>query len=276
VNDETELRRRALAALRGLAVGDAMGAATEGYLPDEVIEVYEAPIVELVDPVNLYPEARPDRARGRVGPVTEGAIDAVGVLSGRAEPVETPLVGWAVALGIARAGADVEPILTSARRFGKASSAVAAVAAAVAGGLAGYMMRDALSLAVRAAERAGGADLARRIVEAAGVAQASGGRGVGAAVAAVASPGPDVDDAVAFAFGVAFGAQSVRRALPQAVNQGGSASLTAGLAGALCGAVAPGSAVEAWIDEVESASNLDLRAVVERLLALRRARATTA
>jgi ADP-ribosylglycohydrolase len=276
VNDETELNRRALAALRGLAVGDAMGAATEGYLPDEVIEVYEAPIAELVDPVNLYPESRPDRMRGRVGPVTEGAVDAVGVLSGRAEPVETPPAGWAVALGIACAGADLAPILASARRFGKAGPAVAAVAAAVAAGLAGYMMRDALSLAVRAAELAGDPALARRIVEAAGVAQASGGRGVGAAVAAVASPGPDVDDATAFAFGVAFGTQSVRRVLPQAVNQGGTASLTAGLAGALCAAVAPGSAVEAWIDEVESASNLDLRAVVERLLTLRRARATTA
>jgi ADP-ribosylglycohydrolase len=200
----------------------------------------------------------------------------VRALDGGAEPVQLSPPGWAVALGIARAGSDLEPILAATRRFGAHGPAGAAVAAAVAAALAGYMARDALALAVRAAERAGGPALARQIVEAAGVAQASGGRGVGAAVAEAANPGPGVDDAVAFAFGVAFGTQSVRRALPQAVNQGGSASLTAGLAGALCGAVAPGSAVEAWTDEVESASGLDLRAAVERLLTLRRARATAA
>jgi ADP-ribosylglycohydrolase len=268
--DDAELRRRALAALRGLAIGDAMGAATEGYQPDEVIEIYDAPIGELVEPVNLFPEVAPDRARGRIGPVTESAIDAVAVLGGITDDEDPARLGWSVALGIVSAGGDLESVVSESRRFSEAGPAGAAVAAAVAAGLAGYMARDALSLAVRAATLAGDAGLARQIVEAAGAAQGSGGRQVGAVVAEVVGPGRGANDAVAFAFGVAFGTQSVRRALPQAVNQGGAASLTAGIAGALCGAVAPGSAVEAWSDEVEAASGVDLRAVVDRLLALRR------
>jgi ADP-ribosylglycohydrolase len=274
VIDDAELRRRALAVLRGLAVGDAMGAATEGYQPDEVIEVYESPIGEMVEPVNLYPESAPDRIRGVIGPVTESAIEAVSVFASRAVDEEPARLGWSVALGIMSAGVDLDGIVASARRFGGPGPAGAAVAAAIAAGVLGYMARDALSLAVRAATLAGNDALARRIVEAAGAAQGSGGRLVGAVVADVVGPGPSTDDAVAFAFGVAFGTQSIRRAVPQAVNQGGAASLTAGLAGALCGATAPGSAVEAWSNEVEAASGVDLRAVVDQLLALRRGQPT--
>ncbi|MGH2603554.1 MAG: hypothetical protein ACRDJ9_29735, partial [Dehalococcoidia bacterium] len=83
-------------------------------------------------------------------------------------------------------------------------------------------------------------------------------------------PTPGPADAVVFALGVVFGTQSVRRAIPEAVNQGGRASLAAGLAGAITGALVPTSTVESWADEVEGASGLHLTAVAERLLAIRR------
>src|SRR3712207_2213154 len=99
--DQFEVQRRAVAALRGLAVGDAMGAATEGYRPEEVEEIYEAQIRELIEPVNLYPELGPDRERGVVGPVTRAAVQATAILAGApGEPPDPEDLGWAVALGV--------------------------------------------------------------------------------------------------------------------------------------------------------------------------------
>lgn len=271
--DETEIRRRAVGALRGLAVGDAMGAATEGYLPDEIEEVYEAPIAEFVDPINLYPDAAEDRQRGIVGPVTREALEAAGsFIHGETLSPTVDSIGWAVPLGIISSVDDLDYILRAAGAIDDvaAAAAGAAVAAAIAAGVSGYMARDAVSLAIRAAELAGAPHAARRIIQAAGEAQASGGRRVGEAVAAAVPPGPGIADATAFAFGVAFGAQSVRRAIPEAVNQGRRSSLSAALAGALCGAIVPGSTVESWSDEVEEASEIDLTSIAGRLLEVRR------
>ncbi|MGD9894595.1 MAG: ADP-ribosylglycohydrolase family protein [Dehalococcoidia bacterium] len=273
--DDDEIRRRAIGALRGLAVGDAMGAATEGYLPDEVEEVYEAPIAELVDPVNLYPDAVADRQLAVIGGVTRAALDAAEALSrGERPALAEDGIGWAVPLGIVSAIDDLDGITQIVAGVADVATAAsgAAVAAAVAAGVSGYMVRDAISLAVRAAELAGSPDVVRRIVLATGEAQASGGRQVGAVVGASYPAGPGIVDATAFAFGVAFGAQSVRRAIPEAVNQGGRASLSAALAGAICGAIIPGSTVESWSDQVEAASGIDLAALAGRLLEARRRR----
>jgi hypothetical protein len=125
---------------------------------------------------------------------------------------------------------------------------------------------------VRAAELAGSPIVSQRIILAAGEAQASGGRQVGAAVGASYPAGPGIVEATAFAFGVAFGAQSVRRAIPEAVNQGRRASLSAALAGAICGAIIPASTVESWSDQVEEASGIDLSALAQRLLEVRQRR----
>lgn len=273
--DDDEIRRRAIGALRGLAVGDAMGAATEGYLPDEVEEVYDAPIGELIDPINLYPDVATDRQRGAIGPVTREALDAAASLSRGESPALTEDgIGWAVPLGIISTVDDLDGIIRTVAGVTDVATAAsgAAVAAAVAAGVSGYMVRDAISLAVRAAELAGSPEVARRIVLAAGEAQASGGRLPGAAVGASYPPGPGIVDVTAFAFGVAFGAQSVRRAIPEAVNQGRRASLSAALTGAICGAIVPGSTVESWSDQVEEASEIDLTATAGRLLEVRQRR----
>ncbi len=274
--DEDEIRRRAIGALRGLAVGDAMGAATEGYLPDEVDEVYDAPIGELVDPINLYPEIATDRQRGVVGQVTREALDVAASLSrGETPELTEDGVGWAVPLGIISTVDDLDGIVRTVAGVTDIATAAcgAAVAAAVAAGVSGYMVRDAISLAVRAAELVGSPEVAHRIVLAAGEAQASGGRQPGAAVGATYPPGPGIVDVTAFAFGVAFGSQSVRRAIPESVNQGRRSSLSAALAGAICGAIVPGSTVESWSDQVEEASEIDLTSIAGQLLEARHRRA---
>ncbi|MGH2601777.1 MAG: hypothetical protein ACRDJ9_20635, partial [Dehalococcoidia bacterium] len=233
--DEAEIRRRALAALRGLAVGDAMGAAAEGYQPAEIEEVYEAPIAELLDPVNLYPESAPDRVRGAIGPVTESALAIIPFLESDGRPNPPPVeVSWAVALGIVTPVASLDHVVAAIPQ-NEAKAVVAAIVAAVSAGVGGYLARDALALANRATDLAGDPALGQRILQAAGEAQASGGRRVGAFIGADFPPTPGPADAVVFALGVVFGTQSVRRAIPEAVNQGGRASLAAGLAGAITG-----------------------------------------
>lgn len=267
-----EARRRASAALRGLAVGDALGAATEGYRPEEVENVYDAPITELTEPVNLYPESEPDRARAEVGPVTRAAIAGGRRLLGAPGGlIDGDALGWAVPVGIITAAGPVEPLVEAATAFatGEARAAGAAVAAAVAAGIGGFMARDTVAQATLAAVVAGCPALAHAIIRATGIGQASGGRLVGAQIAAECPPGPGPAAAVAFAFGVAFGAQSVRRAMLEAVNQGGESSLTAALVGALCGSFAPATTVETWASEVETANGLNLDALAERLLARR-------
>jgi len=280
VSDEGETRRRALAVLRALATGDALGAACEGYAADEVLAIYEASVTELVEPVNLYPESAPDRERGAVGPVTHGALAGARLLELGPEaawPARiTPLLSWAVPLGMSYPLIEA-PIMTRraagiarlSEAGSLAGSAACALASAISAGLDLYLARDVFGAAIQTAGDTGAPALAQRLAAAAGEAQASGGRGVGRAVARVCPPGPDPVDAAVFAFGVAFGAQSVRRAIIEAANEGGAASLTAGLAGALCAAFAPASSVEAWADEVEAISALDLRAVAGGLLTLR-------
>jgi ADP-ribosylglycohydrolase len=277
VSNPVESRRRALAALRALAVGDAMGAATEGYRPDEVEAVYDAPIAELVEPVNLYPESAPDRALGEVGPVTRGALAAARRLTNWVED-EWPLVppdwlGWSVPLGIAVPAGQTGRIAEIAALIsgGITAAAGAAVAAAISAGVGLFMPRDALGQAARAAVDAGAPSLAQRIMAAAGAGQESGGRLGGLVVGERFPPGPEPADAAVFALGVAFAAQSVRRAIPQAVNQGGLASLSAALAGALCATWAPATAVEPWADEVVAVNELELEPLADALMALRRA-----
>lgn len=270
-----ESRRRALAALRALAVGDAMGAATEGYQPDEVEQIYDAPVNELIEPVNLYPESVPDREQGVTGPVTACALAAARRLAGGpVEALDGDVLAWAVPLGLVSPVGQPEELIRWAGEFasGGARAAGAAAAAAIAAGMAGYLVRDALGQAVRTATAAGDPRLASRLVAAAGSGQSSGGRQVGQIIGAEFPPGPHPADVVVFAFGVAFGTQSVRRAIPAAVNQGGPASLTGALAGALCAVISPASSVEAWGDEVERASGLDLASVADALLTARGAR----
>ena len=273
--ETVEVRRRAVAVLRALAAGDAIGAAAEGYRPEEIIAVYDAPIGELLEPVNLYPESVPDRARAAVGPVTRSAIAAAERMAeASTADVDADALGWAVALGIAWPADAVPAMIAEARDLvgSDAGIAGAAVAAAISAGIGGYLARDTISLAVLAAREAGAAGLADLIVRAAGLAQASGGRQPGAAVAVEVPPGPGSTMIVAFALGVAFGAQSVRRAILEAANQGGTASHTAALTGALCASSAPATAVEAWADEVEGSSGLGLAAVAGGLVSLRATR----
>lgn len=268
---EAETARRALAALRGLVVGDAIGAATEGYRPGEVEEVYDAPITEPLEPVNLYPESAPDRKRAEAGSVTRAAIAGARRLLGvPGGAIEGDALGWAAPLGLVSVAGSPD-LITRAASFadGEACAAGAALAAAIAAGLGSRSAGDAVGEAVTAALAAGSPALADAITQAAAIGQASGGQLVGAQVAAEYPPGPERIPAVAFAFGVAVGVQSVRRAMLEAANQGGEASLTAALAGALCGAVAPGSIVESWAVEVETVNGLDLMALTSSLLALR-------
>jgi ADP-ribosylglycohydrolase len=273
--EAAEVHRRAVAVLRALAAGDAIGAAAEGYRPEEIIAVYDAPIGELLEPVNLYPESAPDRARAAVGPVTRSALAAADRLAGvSTADVDADAMGWAVALGIASPVDTLPAMIADAAVLasGDAANAGTVVAAAISAGIGGYLARDAISFAALAAREAGAAGLADLIVRAAGLAQASGGRQAGAAVAAEVPPGPGCTLIAAFALGVAFGVQSVRRAILEAVNQGGAASHTAALAGAICASFAPATAVEAWADEVERVSGLHLGRVAGGLLALRAVR----
>ncbi len=74
----------------------------------------------------------------------------------------------------------------------------------------------------------------------------------------------------AFIFGVVYGTQSARRAIVEAVNQGGNAPETAGIAGAICAAFAPQSFPAPWGWEIERRNGLDLAAAARQLAAARR------
>lgn len=269
---EPDTLRRAVAALRGLAIGDAMGAATDGYRPDDVLAVYETPITELVEPVNLYPESAPDRVIGEIGSVTQTALRTHGFLTGAAGSLpDAASLTWAVALGIARRPDAFDLIAAEAGQIGGGPATVpgTVLALAVANAVSGMGARECVALAVQVAERAGDLALAALIRQAVGIAQESGGRRAGEQVAALCDPAGDLVHITAFAFGVVYGTQSVRRALPQAVNQGGAASLTAALVGPLCGALAPMSVPESWAAQVERVNGLDLARVAGELLRLR-------
>jgi len=261
------IHARLLGALRGLAVGDAFGAATDHYRPNEIDEVYGAPVTELVEPISLYPECGPKRGRGQIGTVASEALRVAEVLASGAT-VHGPFqqLGWAVVVGAVARSSAPDDVLALAASLGGGPSA-ATIAAMSATAVQGFLVRDVLMVGAETATRAGSAALGRRLINAAGAAQAAGGRNVGAAVAATAPPGPDDDAVVAFAGGVAFGAQSVRRAIVEATSQGGRASLSAALAGALCGALFPRSSVESWSNDVERASELNLATLTDRLIA---------
>lgn len=266
--DDAERLRRATAALRAFAVGDAIGAATEGYRADEIEDVYDAPVLELVEPVNLYPESGPDRALGEIGPQTRAMLAfAERLLGGGSEVIETGALGWCVPLGVVVRAGEIDRLLALTPTVPNDERAAGcAVAAAIAAGIDGYGAREAVGQAALAASRAGSDALALALTEAARIGQTSGGRLVAVEIASVFPPGPGAAAATAFAFGVAFGTQSVRRAIPDAVNQGGEASLTAAIAGAVCASFAPGSLVDAWAREVEGVNELDLGMLAPRLL----------
>lgn len=268
MNEQERIERALLGALRGMVVGDAIGAAGEGLAPEEIEEVYDGPITELTDPANLYPERAPDRVRGQIGPVSESALAFARRLTAGEGAAVASGMSWPIVLGLVLPRADATSIVEATRSYGGAAPACA-LAGAVTAALGGYLARDAVGLAAEVAGRAGDQALAGLLVEAAGAAQASGGRMVGEAVAEIAPPWGEFRDSVAFAIGVAFGGYGVRRAVLAAANGGGHASFTAAAAGALCGALAPGSNVQAWSDEVASASGLDLAAVAAGLIRVR-------
>ena len=256
---------RATAALRALAVGDAMGRATEYYDPAEITEVYEDLVTELFEPVRLFDEE--EWAAGEIGPPTEQVIalstegESAAATSGpRGDTADALSAG--VALGLAR------PL--GAVLAGEASAAaVAAVAAAVGAAMEGYAGREVVGFASQAARVAGDDALAEAIMAAAGIAQASGGRHPGEALRAVFPPVGDAAAVTPFILGLVYGTQSARRAILEAVNQGGHAPETAGIAGAICAGISPTSLPEAWGADVERRNGLDLTAVAHRYLAAR-------
>ena len=256
---------RTTAALRALAVGDAMGRATEYYDPAEITEVYEDLVTEFLEPVRLFDEE--EWAAGEIGPPTELVIalsaEGEGAAASRdAGGDAVAALPAGVALGLAR------PL--GALLAGEvAAAAVAAIAAAIGAALEGYTGREVVGLASQAARAAGDDALAERIIAAGGVAQASGGRHPGEALRTAFPPSGDDAAVTPFILGLVYGTQSARRAILEAVNQGGHAPETAGIAGAICAAIAPTSLPEAWGADVERRNGLDLAAVARRYLTAR-------
>ena len=56
-------RERAIAALRGVAVGDAFGRSTEGYWPEDIATIYGERIASFVKPVELMDHSRGETPR---------------------------------------------------------------------------------------------------------------------------------------------------------------------------------------------------------------------
>jgi ADP-ribosylglycohydrolase len=259
----TDASERVAAALRALAVGDAMGRATEHYEPAEIADIYEDAVTEFVEPVRLFDDE--EWAAAETGLPTAAVIalapPARGDEPGVADPIGRLPTG--VALGLRRPLRDLlarppEP-------------PIAAMAAAVSAAVDGHPAREVLGLAAEGARAAGDAELAERIMQAGGIAQASGGRRAGAALRETFSPSGDARSVVPFILGVVYATQSARRAILEAVNQGGHAPETAAIAGAICGAIVPISLPPAWAAEVERVNNLDLAALAARYTAARAA-----
>ena len=259
---------RAAAALRALAVGDAMGRATELYDPAEIEDIYEEAITEFVEPVRLFDDE--EWAAGETGQPTQIALEAAtGASRADDEPAHADRIEQlprAVTLGLMRPLTDV-----LATRW--ASGPSLAVAVAVSAAMEGHPAREALTVAARAAGAAGDERLGERIAQAGGIAQASGGRRPGAALREVFPPGSDAGMLVPFVLGLVYATQSARRAILEAINQGGHAPESAGIAGAICAAIVPISLPPAWAAEVERINEQQLDLTARRCLAARGAAA---
>jgi ADP-ribosylglycohydrolase len=261
------LQARITAALRALAAGDAMGRATEHYRPAEIVDLYEDVVAEFLQPVRLFDD-EPWQA-GEIGPPTgmvlaqaPGGDGAAAFWSRDADAVErlpaalAPGLLWPLDRLLDGSEAPREP-------------AQACVAIALATALTGAQVSEVIGYSIRAAELAGDAVLAAGIGRATGLAQASGGRRTGEALAAEFPPSGDVRMIVPFILGLVYATQSARRAILEAVNQGGHAPETAGIAGAVCAAAAPASLPGAWGTEIERANDIDLEAQARRFVAAR-------
>lgn len=252
---------RILAALRGLAAGDAIGRVTEYYQPAEIAELYEDAITDFEEPVRLLDDE--EWAAGETGSPTALVLALPETLAEAARRTDAgvgdlPLgVGLGLALPLARIadGGITDP-------------ALAAIAAAVSAAVEGHPASEVLAAAAGAARRRDPA-LAERIMAAAGAAQASGGRRPGEALRDDFPPGGETADLVAFALGIAFATRGARRAILEAANQGGHAPETAAVAGAICAALTPGSLPTNWAETVERVNEHDFETVAHRFVAPR-------
>jgi ADP-ribosylglycohydrolase len=261
-----EVLARITAALGALAVGDALGRATEYNRPEELTEKYEELKADFLDPVRLFDDEA--WAEGETGPATSLVL---GVAAGRKSAVAAGAedvamlslgVAWGL-MGVSGAGGSQ----------GESNPAMAAIAAGVSAGLAGEPATMMLSAAAEAARAAGAPSLGDAIIRAGGIAQATGGRHSGEALSGTFPPGGEAASVVPFVFGIAYAAQNARRAILEAVNQGGHAPETAALAGALCASLAPASLPRAWSGTVERTNGFDLSGAAAWFAAARARRA---
>ncbi len=260
---QTETLTRIGAALRALVVGDALGRVTEHYTPEEILEVYEDIITDFVEPVRLFDEER--WAAGEVGPPTAIVLEAAahgGVWPG-ATGANVAHLPAGVAVGLARP-------LASLLHDVHGDGPLAAVAAGTAAAVDGYPFIEIVAAAARAARLAADDDLAEAILQAGGLGQASGGRLAGSVLRGRFPPDGDSRSVVPFVFGIVYALQSARRAIIDAVNQGGHAPETAAIAGAICAAAAPVTLPPSWWAVVERANpDLDLERAAQQFAALR-------
>ena len=248
------LRDRLTAALQALAVGDAMGRATEHYQPDEIIEVYDDVLRELVEPVRLADDEA--WAQGEIGPPTARVLAALASLDAGDGEQTIPAIAAAFPFSLTPDAAGDD--LTIAR---------AVLSAAFEAAFNGLAAREALGAALRTATALGAEALAGDLTRAGGLAQASGGRRPGAALREAFPPDGPVGALIPFILALVYATQSARRALLDAVNEGGHAPETAGLAGALCAALLPASLPTSWVAEVEQVNDLDCAALAAETLA---------
>ncbi len=259
-----DMAERIATVLRALAVGDALGRVTEGYTPAEIIEVYEDIVTDFVEPIRLFDAEA--WAEGETGPPTQILLEAA-ASGGRWQGAgggDVAQLPAAIALGTVLRLAD---ILGGGERIDEPSHA--AVAAGLAAALEGRPATEVVAAGSRAARNAGAPALAESILRAAGVAQATGGERPGPALGAQFPPAGDSETVTAFVFGIVYGTQSARRAIVEAVNQGGNAPETAGIAGALCAALAPASFPAPWGWEIERRNQLDLARAARQLAVAR-------
>lgn len=242
VRDNAGRFDRVLAVIRALAAGEAMGRATEHYHPEEIEEIYEDAVVEFLEPVRLF--------------------DAEEWLAAETGELMAALIG---------AGPDVPFVRGIRAALGRSPGTTlppveAALAAALSTALAGSPLFELPASAAAAARGAGDSSLAEQIILAAGTAQASGGRRPGQALRGLFPPDGAPEMLLAFAIGLAYAAPNARRAILEAVNQGGHSPETAALAGALAAALAPTSVPRTWTADIERVNGFDLDQAARQLL----------
>lgn len=246
--------RKSVAAMRALMVGDALGCSGAGSRE------------------NGDGAARGDTfstSEVVVGDVTESALAMERrLIDGASGAIEWDALSWAIPLGIVTAAGAYDEMARVAHSLGATRPSLpagVAVAAGVSAGVGGFLVRDMIGQAVEAAELLGDSELARLIEAACGAAQASGGGMVGDAVAVVVPDDASPSSLAAFALGVAFGAQNVRRGAMAAADSGESSAAAAALSAALCAVVAPASLPESWANAVEEATGIDGAGLAARL-----------